>query len=181
VSAKPLTDMQQKFVAAYLADPNHNATQAAIAAGYSPRSGHVQAHQMLKRPRIRAAIKRALKPQLRKYGLTRERVIRETATLAFSDIMDFGVGEDGNVTLVGGAAKRATRALSSVKRKRRVTTRRAGDDEVTEVEHETEIKLWDKNRALETATKILGMVDDRPQITNVGPQVWLIGGRAITF
>ncbi len=45
---------QQRFVEEYLVD--HNATQAAIRAGYSPKTAYSIGHENLKKPEIAAAI-----------------------------------------------------------------------------------------------------------------------------
>ena len=50
----PLNPKQQRFVDEYLIDTN--ATQAAIRAGYSPHSAHVQGSQLLAVPSIRAEV-----------------------------------------------------------------------------------------------------------------------------
>lgn len=50
----PLNARQERFVAEYLVDLN--ATQAAIRAGYSPRSAYSQAGDLLKKPEIAAAV-----------------------------------------------------------------------------------------------------------------------------
>lgn len=49
-----LNPKQERFVAEYLVDLN--ATQAAIRAGYSPRSAHVHAARLLNNDNIRAAV-----------------------------------------------------------------------------------------------------------------------------
>jgi len=58
---KPLPLKQQRFVDEYLADPNLNATQAYIRAGYKGR-GHtaeVEASKLLRKPEIKRAISEA--------------------------------------------------------------------------------------------------------------------------
>lgn len=50
----PLNDKQAAFVREYLVD--FNATQAAIRAGYSKRTAGSQAHDLLKKPEIQAAL-----------------------------------------------------------------------------------------------------------------------------
>ena len=49
-----MTPKQQRFVEEYLVD--HNATQAAIRAGYSPKTAYSIGHENLKKPEIAAAI-----------------------------------------------------------------------------------------------------------------------------
>ncbi|MBI3043236.1 MAG: terminase small subunit [Betaproteobacteria bacterium] len=50
---------EARFVAAYVADPECNASRAAVAAGYSIRNAASRAHEIMKRSRIRAAIEAA--------------------------------------------------------------------------------------------------------------------------
>lgn len=50
-----LNDKQAAFVREYLVD--FNATQAAVRAGYSKRTAGSQAHDLLKKPEIQAALK----------------------------------------------------------------------------------------------------------------------------
>ena len=54
----PLNPRQQRFVDQYLKDLN--GTQAAIRAGYSQRSAHVQAARLLSHDNVRAAIDAAM-------------------------------------------------------------------------------------------------------------------------
>ncbi len=49
-----MSPKQQRFVEEYLVD--HNATQAAIRAGYSPKTAYSIGHENLKKPEIAAAI-----------------------------------------------------------------------------------------------------------------------------
>jgi phage terminase small subunit len=61
-----LTEQQANFVAKFSSDPAciGNATAAALAAGYSAKTAHVQGCQMLKNSKIRAAIDAALREQI---------------------------------------------------------------------------------------------------------------------
>lgn len=52
-----LTTKQAAFVEAYLGPARFNATQAAIAAGYSERSAYATAAETLRHPRVQSAIK----------------------------------------------------------------------------------------------------------------------------
>lgn len=83
--AKPgkLRDKQAAFVREYLVDKN--ATQAAIRAGYSPRTAASIGEENLRKPEIRAAIDAGLADLASRVGITAERVLRERARLAFFD------------------------------------------------------------------------------------------------
>jgi len=86
-----LSDRQQRFVDEYLIDLN--ATQAAIRAGYSPNGAKVQAVRLLSNANVAAQIERRKAKSANKLEITRERVLKELARIAFSDlrrVVDFG-------------------------------------------------------------------------------------------
>lgn len=71
-----LSQRQQLFVLEYLADPGRNATQAAIRAGYSPRSARFHAAHLLHNDEINKAIQRELKGHVEKLQIDAETVVR---------------------------------------------------------------------------------------------------------
>lgn len=81
-----LTPKQARFVAEFLVDSN--ATQAAVRAGYSPRSAHVQGAHNLTVPSIRAAVDAATQKRVEKLGIKGEKVLAELALFAHSDPAD---------------------------------------------------------------------------------------------
>jgi phage terminase small subunit len=78
-----LTPKQQRFVAEYLVDLN--ATQAAVRAGYSPRTARSIASENLSKPDIAAAIATAKAQVSRRTEVTIEAVVAELAKLGFAD------------------------------------------------------------------------------------------------
>lgn len=90
-----LTRKQLRFVEAYLLDPN--GTQAAIAAGYSPKSASVEASRLLSNAKVAAELAARRKVLEIKTGITPERVLAELAKLGFSDIRQI-VQWQANVT-----------------------------------------------------------------------------------
>jgi hypothetical protein len=54
--AKRLNEREAKFIAFYLADPEQNATQSAIKAGYSQKSAPSIGWQLLQKPKVKRAI-----------------------------------------------------------------------------------------------------------------------------
>ena len=56
--ARPLAPRRQRFVEEYLVDAN--ATQAAIRAGYSPKTAHVQGSRLLTDVKVRTSIDEGL-------------------------------------------------------------------------------------------------------------------------
>lgn len=71
-----LTRMMQLFVHEYLADRGkHNATQAAIRAGYAPANAKQQAWNLLHNPEVEREIEYQLQQHLRKLKVNAEMVI----------------------------------------------------------------------------------------------------------
>jgi len=75
-----LTPKEATFVSEYLVD--RNATRAAIAAGYSPRSAAKTGYEMLQKPRIQAAIRAALKAQEKRTLITADANLRRIELMA---------------------------------------------------------------------------------------------------
>lgn len=75
-----LNPKQKRFCKEYLVD--HNATQAAIRAGYSKKSAYSQAHDLLKKPELQAEIAKLAKPIAKKIETSAVRVIEDLAEIA---------------------------------------------------------------------------------------------------
>ena len=89
-----MTHRQMTFAREYPVD--FNATQAAIRAGYSKRSAYSTGHSLLKKPEIQKEIRRASDRAAMEAGVTLARVLKEIASIAFADILDYvEVSEDG--------------------------------------------------------------------------------------
>lgn len=82
-----LTPKEQLFITEYLLDPN--GTKAALSAGYAKKSAHVAACRLLKKDKIRNAIRDGLQRRFHRNEATADRVIEELRRLAFSDMADF--------------------------------------------------------------------------------------------
>jgi phage terminase small subunit len=80
----PLTPKQRRFIAEYLKDTN--ATQAAIRAGYSPKTAEQQGSRLLRNVQVAEAVKTKTEKQLAKAEITAERVLQEIGRIAFLDI-----------------------------------------------------------------------------------------------
>lgn len=80
---KKLTPKQRRFVDEYLIDLN--ATQAAIRAGYSPKTANEQGARLLANVSIAKAIQEARDKQQERTEITQDRVLLEYARIAFFD------------------------------------------------------------------------------------------------
>lgn len=149
---RPLTPRQAAFVAAYLVCGI--ATQALVEAGYSPKHADSQASHLLRLPQIRAAIRTGESAKLERSLLTADRVLEEHRRLAFSDIGHLFT-TDGKLKPITSLPAEIRSCISSVKVMKRNLI--AGDGVAEDV---IEIKLWDKNKALENLMKHFGLMVD---------------------
>ena len=90
-----LTPKQRAFVREYLLDLN--ATQAAIRAGYSERSAHVEGVRLLKNAKVDAAVSAAMHLRAHRTEITSDRVLKELAELLQVAARLFGQLDDGQV------------------------------------------------------------------------------------
>lgn len=151
-----LTQRQAAFVDEYLIDLC--ATKAAIRAGYSAHAAKWHGSSLLEKPHIEAAIEKRMALREKRTRVKAYRVLEELATVAFSNIDDYEVSADGEVTLREGANPDAMRAVAKVKHKVRLIPQGRNNDPI--VEHDVEIALWDKNTALTNSLRHLGMLKD---------------------
>lgn len=93
-----LTERQQRFVSAFLIEPN--ATKAAIAAGYAASSAHVRGAELVRNRKVSDAISKANEKRAEKHGISADRVLSELAKIAFQDIRK-AVQWRSNVTTMG--------------------------------------------------------------------------------
>jgi phage terminase small subunit len=152
-STTPLTPRQQRFVEEYLVDLNGK--QAAIRAGYSPKTAEVTASQNLRIPKVQAAITAAQARRSQRTEITQDTVLRELAVLAQSDIRDYVIDNQGNVAVREGASADAMRAVSSLKKK--ITHTDAG------VTFETTVTLWNKPMSVRMAGEHVGLFKGKEQ------------------
>lgn len=152
-----LTPKQQRFVAELLADPERNATRAAIAAGYSSKVAAVTGSKLLRVGKIADAVGRTIKKLEIRAEITQARVLNEVALLAFSDVTHYQVDDFGNLALAEGAPDGAMRAVSSIKRKTIL------DNKGVVVGREVEFRLWDKPGIVKLAGRHVGLFPTKDQ------------------
>lgn len=145
--AGKLTPKQRCFVQEYLVDLN--ATQAAIRAGYSKKTADKIASELLGKTRVAAAIQEAMLLRQRRTEITQDRVLAELAAVAFANGADFAsvASEAGRVVFV------PTEQLTPEKKK--------AISSISEGKFGTEVKTYDKIRALELLGKHLGMFGEK--------------------
>lgn len=156
-----MTPKQTAFVREYMVDLN--STQAAIRAGYSPRTASSIGEENLSKPEIALAIADARRAAQERATATSDDVLRELDAIAFATVADVVVwGPDGVTVRDSESLPDAVRAaVKSVKIKRE---RRMRGREEWEVE-EIAVTMHDKVRALELAGKHRGMFADTLEVS----------------
>jgi phage terminase small subunit len=148
-----ITDQESRFVEAYLV--LGNGKQAAVEAGYSPRTAAVAGSRLLRRKRVKMAIDarqiavRATAEQ--KTGITFDRLLHELATAAFCDPGEL-FGPKGRLLTLEEMPERLRRAIKQCDVLERIEHR----DDVVITHRVTRIRFWDKLRALELIAKLQG-------------------------
>lgn len=81
--AGELTDRQKAFIREYLVDLN--ATQAAIRAGYSPKTAEQQGHALLRNPKVAEEIARQTKDRHERLGIDADALLKRAETILTAD------------------------------------------------------------------------------------------------
>lgn len=156
----------QAFINEYMVD--HNGKQAAIRAGYSPKTAEVQASRLLRNAKVRAAVDEAETKQAERLELKSDGVLTELKKLAFSDIRTI-FGPNGTILPIHEWPDAIAAAVSSVEV---VTTRVPGSDPI-EYEYTSKFRLWDKKGALELLGKNLRLWNENKELADA---ITLVGG-----
>lgn len=156
------------FVQAYIAN-GHNATQAAVTAGYSAKTAYSQGQRLLKHVEISGQLADVAEKVGEIAGLTAERTLRESARICYSDPRRM-CHADGSLKQIAEMDDDTRAAIASFE-----IDERKVDGVV--ISRTIKIKLWDKNRALEMAMRHLGLYnrDNTQRSENLSLQVLLVG------
>lgn len=148
---KRLTNRQKKFIKYYNAEAN--ATKAAIKAGYSKRTAYSSGQRLLKNVEVKNALQKKSDKLEAELDISKDRIIREWALLAFSNIVDVVKASGDSVTLknLNELPEEIQRTVQSV----------------SEGKFGISVKLHDKKAGLEALSKIKQLWVDRSQNTTV--------------
>lgn len=152
---KKLTPKQRRFVDEYLIDLN--ATQAAIRAGYSPKTANEQGARLLANVSIAKAIQEARDKQQERTEITQDRVLLEYARIAFFDPRKL-FRSDGSPKPVEELDTDTAAALAGLEVREEFEG--AGENR-TFVGYTKKYKLANKLGALDSLAKHLGMLDGK--------------------
>jgi len=145
---KQLTRKMERFAQEYVTDLN--GTQAAIRAGYSPKTAKSKASDLLKDPRVQAAVEARLQELAERAKMTQEQVFQELVKVAKADMSTFAEWGPGGVVLKDSKDLRPedTAAVSEI------------SQTVTDAGGTRRIKLHDKLKALELLGRYFAMFSD---------------------
>lgn len=143
-----MTKKQKRFVEEYLIDLN--ATQAAIRAGYSPKTAKDIGCENLAKPNISDAIDKAMAERSRRTGINQDRILLELARIGLAKITDVVDPDTGKI--LPDASDDDLACIQSIKIK------------PNEFGTEREVKLYDKKSALVDLGKHLGLFKDKVEL-----------------
>ncbi len=149
-----LTEKQKTFCREYIFD--WNATRAAKVAGYSEKTAGSIGCENLMKPEIQAYIKVIQSDIEKTAGISRLRVIREHEKLAFSSIAHLH-----DTWITRKAFEELTQdqkdSIAEIQTQTRTEIENKGTDDETAVSVDfVKIKLYDKQKSLDSISKMLG-------------------------
>lgn len=163
------SDRPKIFAKEYIVDLN--ATEAAIRAGYSPKTAKQIGYNLLQKPDVQASIQVAMDKRARKTEITADKVLTELAKIGFSEVTDFlqvrterilvdrdpetgePISEIKQIVLLQDTDLIPPDKLAAI-----AEIKQAKDGSIS-------FKLHDKKGALDSIGKHLGMFVDRKEIT----------------
>jgi phage terminase small subunit len=162
-----LNDRQRRFIDEYLVDLN--GAQAAIRAGYSPRSARQRADVLLNEPDVAGALAAAQAALAERTGITQAMVLEELAKIGFANMGNYLHATTGGDPYFDFAGLTEEQKAALVEVTVEDFTEGRGED--ARNIRRVKFKLGDKRAALVDIGKHLGMFKDRIEHTgkNGGP------------
>ena len=155
---KGLTGRERRFLEAWLDSGDPEA--AALAAGYSPKRAKAAGARLLERPAVQRELRLRQRERPRLRPVSAQDILGELCAIAFSDFTQYVRVEDGAVLVTD------SRELDY--------SQRAAIAGIKDTGKGVEIKLHDKQKALELLAKYLGLFD-RPEADGDTLRVELCG------
>lgn len=150
-----LTPKQRRFVDEYLIDLN--ATQAALRAGYSPKTADQIGSELLQKTTVAEALQARMKAREQRTEITQDRVLTELAKIGFFDVRKLfhGDGSPKSIADLDDATAAAVAGLDVVN----IGNQDAGIGQVMKY------KIADKRAALVDIGRHLGMFPGKLELT----------------
>jgi len=158
-----LTDRERVFVGEYII--SLSSKDAAEKAGYSKGTAATIASTWVsdpkKKPRVYKAIEEAMKKREHRTEVKQDRVLLELARIGFASIKD-AFDENNNLKEIKDLDDDVAAAISSIEIEDLFDGRGA---DRTHIGYTKKIKFWNKNDALNTIAKHLGMLKEKMELT----------------
>lgn len=140
-----LTDKQKIFCDEYI--KTLNKSEAAIKAGYSPKSAGQVANETFKNPNVTDYIQKRMNKRAKRTEITQDKVVEEIAKIAFSDMRNVATWGGGNVTFLESddLTDDVTAAISEI------------SSSYSENSNSMKVKFYDKLRALDMLGRHLNL------------------------
>ena len=151
-TVRPLTEKMRRLIEEYTVDLDGKA--AAIRAGYGEGGAKSRASELLAKPQAQAYLAELNAGRLERLGVTVDRVLEETARIAFSDIRNV-MNDNGALVNPKDWDAATAASIASIE-----VTSFTPPGEDSETEYTKKIKMWDKPRALGDLGKHLGIGND---------------------
>lgn len=158
-----LTEKQRLFVAEYLTD--FNATRAAMTAGYSKNIARQMGSRLLSKDNIQAEIRKQTELAFESLGLTTQRILMEYMKIAGADISDYVTFGQKEVQVMGAFGPVVDKDGNSVMKKVNYVDFKESSEvdgtliqEVKQGKDGASIKLYDKQKALDTLAKYMKII-----------------------
>ena len=158
IENEDLTEKQRLFCLYYI--KNFNATQAAIKAGYSPESAHVEGCRLLKNAKVKAEIRRLKGKMQEEIFIDAMDVLNKYIKIAFSDITDFVTFGQKEVQVMGPFGP-VTKIVNFVDLKESNEVDGTIITEVSQGRDGVKVKLADKMKALEKLELYFDLFPDK--------------------
>lgn len=154
-----LTEMQRSFCLHYIR--NHNATMAAIKAGYAPDSAHVRGHELVRNSKVRAEIKKLKGAIAEDLLIDDYDILDRYIKTAFSDMTDFV--EFGTELIEVGVASGGTKEVEVdyLKIKNSFEVDGSLISEIKQGRNGVSIKLEDRQKALDKLALFFDLFPDK--------------------
>jgi phage terminase small subunit len=157
-----MEDRKERFAQEYIKDLK--ATQAAIRAGYSPRSAHSQASRLLKNRKVSERIAELKAKVEQRIVISAAKVLEELGRIALCDIGQ-AFNEDGTLKPVHEIPEDCRRALAAMEVEEATPGIEVGGKEGLKMSlrYVKKVKFWNKHEALVTLAKHFRLLNEKSE------------------
>ena len=165
---KKLKPKREAFSHEYLIDLNK--TQAALRAGYSPKTAYSIGHELLKIPEVQDRIAHLATIKEKRANKSADDVIKELERVGFSQIGDIIEWNQSGMAFLKDSDELDPDAMAAIESVS-VTEEQSGGDKNSRMVLKSKVKLHSKMAALTQLAKHHGLVGDQDQRGDVNIQV----------